>query len=615
MEFLAPAGLALAGLSVPLVALYFLRVRRHRVVVSSLLPWHALQKSERLASPFQRFRRHLLLLLQLLALLLVTLALARPAIEGRTSGARSVVLVVDTSASMGATDVRPHRLGAAVADARAALATLGPDDEAMLVEAGPRTQVRVPFTRDLAQVGLALDRLVATEAEGELRPAVQLATSLARSRPGLEVVVLSDGGPGDLQGVSTGSADVRYARVGTHGTNAGITALDLRRSPVNDLDRQLFVTVHQFGPKVADGTVEVYVEGALLAVRTEALPPGEPVSMVFDVPGAARGSLRVRLAMPGDALAADDQAWAVLAPPASRRVLLAGAEPMAARALAADPRVTLVRVPLEQVTPELLDSVDAALFAGAVPDAAAGRPYAVLGPFPGSPVTFGPTLDGPRILEWQRTHPVLRFVGLEGATVGRAHTVTDPGGLVPIVASDVGPLVLAGERSGARVVALAFDPYATDLPLRVAWPVFLLNTVGWLTEGTDAGGEARLLRTGQAWTRTLSDATVDTARVDGPAGGRDLTVSDGVIRVTDTDRAGVYTVRSGPVTTSFAANLLSERESRIAPRPTLDLDQGTIAVAEASVAPGRRELWRPLAAAALAMICLEWFAWNRRKVA
>jgi len=74
VDLLSPAGLALGALAGPLIALYFLRIRRRRVRVSSLLPWHALQKSERLASPFQRFRRHLLLLLQLLALLLLTLA-------------------------------------------------------------------------------------------------------------------------------------------------------------------------------------------------------------------------------------------------------------------------------------------------------------------------------------------------------------------------------------------------------------------------------------------------------------------------------------------------------------------------------------------------------------
>ena len=56
MHFLTPMGLLLGLLSVPLVALYFLRLRRRKVRVSSLLPWHAVKRSEHLASPFQRFR-------------------------------------------------------------------------------------------------------------------------------------------------------------------------------------------------------------------------------------------------------------------------------------------------------------------------------------------------------------------------------------------------------------------------------------------------------------------------------------------------------------------------------------------------------------------------------
>lgn len=615
MEFLAPAGLALAALSAPLVALYFLRIRRRRVQVSSLLPWHALQQSERLASPFQRFRRHLLLLLQLIALLLIALALSRPAIQGGTEGARSVVLVIDTSASMGATDQKPHRLGVALGEARTVLGTLGPADEVMLVEAGARTQVRVPFTRDEAQVRFALDDLAPTDAEGGLRQAVQLALSLGRSRPGVEVVVLSDGGPGDLVGLDPGSAKVRYAKVGVQSDNAGITALDLRRSPVNDLDRQLFLTVVNSGPRPVEGTVEVYVEGSLLAVRTESLPTGEPVGLVFDVPGTARGVLRARLSTPNDFLPADDEAWAVLTPPASRRVLLAGSDPLAARALAADPRVTLVRARVSEVDAAMLDDVDCALFAGAVPDAADGLPHAVLGPYAGTPLGLGEERTGPTLLDWQRTHPLLRFVGLGGVNLGRAREVLDPGGLAPIVEADTGPLILAGERNGSRVVALAFDPYATDLPLRVAWPVFLLNTVGWLTEGATGAGEARLLKAGQPWMRPVADETVDSARVRGPQGTRELPVTDGVIRIQDTDRAGIYAVSAGSTSTTFAANLLSERESQIAPRPGLDLGRGGTEVSQASLAGGRQELWRPLLLLALGFLVLEWFAWNRRRTA
>ena len=130
MQLLSPIGLALGLLAVPLVALYFLRVRRARVRVSSVLPWHAVKQAEQLASPVQRFRRNLLLWVQLLLLAALVLAAARPFVWTALPSARSTILVLDTSASMGATDVAPTRFEAARQQAAAALDALGPGDEA-----------------------------------------------------------------------------------------------------------------------------------------------------------------------------------------------------------------------------------------------------------------------------------------------------------------------------------------------------------------------------------------------------------------------------------------------------------------------------------------------------
>ena len=124
MSFLAPLGLLLGALSVPLAALYFLKIRRRRVTLPSLLLWHQFQKTQQLATPFEKFRRNLLLLLQLLLLLLLTLALARPFLASDASPSQSVVLVVDTSASMLATDGSPSRIEDAKSEAQRILSGL-----------------------------------------------------------------------------------------------------------------------------------------------------------------------------------------------------------------------------------------------------------------------------------------------------------------------------------------------------------------------------------------------------------------------------------------------------------------------------------------------------------
>jgi Ca-activated chloride channel family protein len=614
MSFLFPLGFLLSALSLPIAAMYFLRIRRKRVRVPSLMLWHALQKSEQLASPFDRFRKHLLLLLQLLLLALLVLALTRPFLVTEASPFRSIVLVVDTSASMGATDERPTRLAAAIEKANEVLGGLGPSDEVMLIEAGPRTEVRLPFTRDASLASAALGALAATEAEGTLREGLQLGLSLARSRPDVELVVLSDGGGEDLSALPTGGATITYLRVGSRDDNAGILALDLRRSPVSELDRQLFVTVEHYGSAAVDGTVEVYLDDALVGLRNERLTPGLPVSMVFDVDGSKSGLLRVQLDAPGDLLPADDLAFAALGQVSGRKVVLVGGDQLTVRALRADPRVDLVVMAPSAATPDSLADADAILFGAPVPDGMDGANYAVLSRKYGGPAELGDPIDLPRILGWQRTHPVMRFVNLQGATIARAASVGNTGGLIPLVDGDAGPLILAGERSGGRVVQLAFDPFESDLPMRVAWPVFVLNTVSWLTEQSAGSSDAVLVPTGAPYLRKVPGAT-GLATVKGPAGTQQIALSDGLLRVVDTDRVGVYRITAGGLDTMFAANLLSAKESRIAPQAALALGGDTEVAAQAAVAPGRREIWRPLLALALVLLVVEWAAWNRRKTA
>src|SRR2546423_9336347 len=117
MPFIAP--LALAGLAfVPLVlAFYLLKLRRDERPVASTLLWQRLVADVEANAPWQRLRRSLLLLLQLLLVVVLALLAARPFVERPAGLARDIVLIVDTSASMAATDVAPDRLAAARAAA------------------------------------------------------------------------------------------------------------------------------------------------------------------------------------------------------------------------------------------------------------------------------------------------------------------------------------------------------------------------------------------------------------------------------------------------------------------------------------------------------------------
>lgn len=616
MSFLAPLGLLLGLLALPLLGLYFLKIRRRRVTVPSLMLWEELAKNERLARPFDRFRRNILLWLQLLLLLLVVLAFARPALFVSTQTGRSVVLVVDTSASMAATDERPTRLGRALTMAGNEIDGLGPTDEATIVVAGPRAEVAAPFSTDLAALRSALADIEVSEARGHLREGVQLALSLARSRAGAEIHVFSDGGHGTLSDLPTGEVPVAYRKVGTQAGNAGILALDLRASPASELDRQLFVTVERFGGGEAEATVQVFLDDKLVGLRNATL--GDKArSLVFDLPSATAGILRVELDADDDALPLDDQAFAVVEPVRRRRILLVGGDRLTERVLNGDPRVDLVRLEGSELTREQVERADAILLTEPVDEDLTGVSLAYLSPDAGGPLGFGAEVRRPEVLGWRRTHPLMRFVTFEGLVISRARTVTDDAGLVPLVDSTSDPLIYTGERGVTRTIALAFDPLKTDLPLRVAWPVFVLNSVGWLTERQAGVDHGHVVSAGDPWLRRVDDDVVpEDVVIEGPDGGAPRSsVSDGLLRVQDTTRLGVYKVRVGDRRARFASNLHAPEESDLAPAVALDVGEAAQAAtpARAATIGGPMELWRYLLLGGLVVLGLEWFVWSRRR--
>ncbi|MCC6805355.1 MAG: BatA domain-containing protein, partial [Anaerolineae bacterium] len=105
MSFLTPLAFFGALLAIPIILLYMLRLRHREVTVSSTYLWQQLLHDKEANTPWQRLRRNLLLLLQLIILALLVLALARPFVIVPAVSAGQIAVLLDASASMNATDV------------------------------------------------------------------------------------------------------------------------------------------------------------------------------------------------------------------------------------------------------------------------------------------------------------------------------------------------------------------------------------------------------------------------------------------------------------------------------------------------------------------------------
>src|SRR5438045_2627628 len=106
-RFLSPwAATIAAGVAVPaLLILYFLKLRRRELAVSSTLLWKKAIQDLQVNAPFQKLRRNLLLILQLALLLALCLALSRPVANYTPGAGKTSVILIDRSASMSAREV------------------------------------------------------------------------------------------------------------------------------------------------------------------------------------------------------------------------------------------------------------------------------------------------------------------------------------------------------------------------------------------------------------------------------------------------------------------------------------------------------------------------------
>src|SRR6185503_16941562 len=171
------------------VAMYLLKLRREERPVPSTLLWHRLVADVEANAPWQRLRRSLLFLLQLLLVIILVLLAARPFLERPAGLARDIVLVVDTSASMGATDIVPDRLTAAKAAAVDALRDLPTGGKVSVIAADRSARIVVNESADLGRVRDAIDGIAVSPSRGDLGDALELASKLAARSGDAQVLV------------------------------------------------------------------------------------------------------------------------------------------------------------------------------------------------------------------------------------------------------------------------------------------------------------------------------------------------------------------------------------------------------------------------------------------
>ncbi|HLH53141.1 MAG TPA: VWA domain-containing protein [Verrucomicrobiae bacterium] len=609
MNFLAPAAFAFAA-AIPVVVVFYL-LKRKRVVrlVSSTLLWQQFLAETQASSPFQKLRKNWLLILQIILLLLAVLALARPYFAARTLPAQLRVVILDTSASMQATDETPSRFEKARAEALKWVDGLANNDQMVVLVAGANTEVKQSATSEKAALRRALQACACSDGPTRLVAALRMAESLVRDQRGAEIHLFSDGAVPDLSEFDNKALPLIFHRVGKDSNNVGITALDVRANPEDAHQRAIYASVANFSSNNVQTELELHLDGRLVETRPLNIPAGETSPQVFLASQANDAVFTLRLTVKDD-LAADNEASIVsLLPKPVKTLLVTKGNRLLEKALRAASNVQLA------VASDMTDPAtdfDFVVLDGISPSVwPKGNVLAIHVVNTNWTPEFT-QIDGPPIVDWRAAHPLLRYAGFDNVQIAESFGAKCPSWAVSLVDSPQAPLILAGDLGRQRIIWIGFDVLESNWPLRVSFPIFVANAVEWLNPANAKGGQL-LVKAGEAFRMGLGRAEKE-AQVTLPDGQVkklpiDSTANELVFG--ETYKQGIYHLRMGTNETVFCVDLLDAVESNIKPRDELRLGDYT-RIAATTRQRTNMELWRSIAGAGLLVLLFEWWYYHRR---
>ncbi len=593
MSFLAPLGF-MGLLAIPvLLVLHMLRARRREVVVSSTLLWQRAQEELHARRPLKRLEQNLLLLLQILMIVALSFALARPVVPGGSGGGNPIALVLDTSASMQATDTPPTRFEVSRREALDFLRKLQPGQEVMVLISAPAPRVVTGFTTDHSRVRKAIQSLEPSDSQGDLPGAVTLAR--AHLKRGLRIVLFTDGSEPYPAG-----PDVEVRQVGRSGENAGIIAIEGGSDPATQ--NLVLVRVRNFSPRARHLPIVLYGDGRPVARETVDLAAGEERSLVFQIPPGAR---ELHALLEGrDDLPVDNEAFAVVEPsPLPSVLLVSEGNPFLERALRILPLRAASRTTSQ--APSTWAGAEVVILDRTPPVSLPPGRYLLLGTVATNlPLVVEGDIVHPTVAWQDRAHPLLRFVDLTGIRVRRSLLLRPQGGQV--LASGEAPLLWIFEEKGTRAVLLPFDLEESDFALKPAFPIFLANALAWLAgfpSGWRAGEELLIPAPGDVGQNALLEL---------PSGEKVRLASQGGFWTWRLHRTGIYRLRTPWGIHRFAVNLSSPQESAIAPRFFPSSGPSPEGHGQGELGTGFRELWPWWIGLALLVALVEWFLFLQR---
>ncbi|MDD9312828.1 VWA domain-containing protein [Cytobacillus firmus] len=482
MQFLNPAYFILSIFIGVFVLFYFFRKQYAEKTNSSNLLWEQVL-NEWQASPWlKKLQQNLLFWLQLLALLLLMLALVRPFwLEDSLKG-EHIIIIIDPSASMSAESGGKSRFEIAKEEMLDLAGKLN-GQQVSLIKAGEKNEILLSREDDLNAIRRTIEGLELTYEHENMEKAVLLAGSLSSGGDAALHIFSDSAGKKDLMKELAGL----YTVVHNIGENAGNVSLQsFGTAAAGDGISAAAVIENQYSGNI-ETAFTVKSEGKVLFEQNLSLKANEEKTVqIKNLPEKPYYEAAISIS---DGYSADNHAASIYTDPKPKVYTLGDVNPFAVKGF------QTIGAELLQTDPSALKGLDMKGVVVAEGSTLSGLPELPM-------IFFNASKDKAKLEEAISgdEDSLFEYANFEKVYISSASSVLKGEWETVLKSGDI-PLIQRGMHNGQPIIIVNFNLSDTDWPLLPGFPIFLYNSYQWLSQQSDflgyfSSGEERWINIG-----------------------------------------------------------------------------------------------------------------------
>jgi len=551
MSFYSPIYfLFMIGL-IPIILMYLLKKQHTDIVVSSNYLWEKALKDIEANRPWQRLKKNLLLLLQVLIFTSLVFALTKPYIFSNKIGGGNLILVLDTSASMQSKEEDDTRFNTAIEEVERIISNLKPNTEVTLITTDSKPNIIVNNSNDKATIRDKLRNIEVSNKSDNFDDTISLIKAMTKDMNNYNVVLFTD------KEIQTDIDNMVVNIISTNETNVSID--NLSHSENGDMINVLS-TVTNHSNKNVTFDISLYTDNYLMDVQEIELEPRKSKDIYWNDIDNKVSTLKAEIDI-DDVLILDNFRYhVVINKPIRKAIIISEENIFLEKAIALNDGIDLYK------SNEILNNLNGYelyIFDGMMPETL---------PSDGNIIIFDPPENKLFNIEGVQNTGELKLLNDElfkfvdlNFIIGRVKQLEAPSWATPVLLLDDKPVIFKGQNGKQKFVVCGFDIHNTDLPLKVDFPILIQNMLDYTL---NLGRQENIsIFSGESIEIDVLPKT-EKASIVSPSGNRETIAPPFPLApYTNTNELGIYKIEQeneGIVTTTyFTSNIDTFKESII----------------------------------------------------